>query len=114
MDAHELLKCPEPDLKHWVHAQDATTLNQTFEAIWGEIRGSRLTSGQPRSVLSGTSVELARLASRIADFSGDEALQIQSWRMLSLSLNANEQYEESIPFYRRAVASLEEMGDHSQ
>src|SRR5580693_9475562 len=110
MDARELLKCPEPELKRWVRAQDATTLKQTFEGIWCEIRGSRPTSGQPRSVLSATSVELARVASRIADFSGDEALQIESWRMLSLSLNANEQYEESIPFYRRAVARLEEMG----
>ncbi len=114
MDTLELLRRSDPELKQWVLTQDATALQQTFEAIWSEIRGYRPTCGQPRSATSATSVELARIAARIAEFSGDATLHVGSWRMLSLSLNANEQYEESLPFYDRAISKLEEMGDYGQ
>jgi CHAT domain-containing protein len=90
------------------------TLQNTFDRIWKEIRGSNLYAGQPRSQASAQSVLLARHALQIATNSGSDQFMLEAWRMLAYSLTANEQYEEAIPYYKSVVEMLERMGEHQQ
>jgi len=107
MEVLDLLKRTDPELRQWVLAHPPATLKELFQSIWNEILGARLTAGQPRSVVTSNSVGLARAAHTIAEFSGDEYLLTQSWLMLARCLNANEQYEEAVNFYKLAIPSLE-------
>jgi CHAT domain-containing protein/tetratricopeptide (TPR) repeat protein len=90
------------------------TLQDTFDRIWREIRSANLYGGQPRSQASAHSVSLARHALQIATNSGSDRLMIEAWRMLGLSLTANEQYEEAIQYYKSAIEKLEQLGEHRQ
>jgi tetratricopeptide (TPR) repeat protein len=87
-------------------------LQQTFDRIWGEIREAKLYSGQPRNQASLKSVALAEYALRLAEESGRERFLVEAWRMLAYCLNANEQYKESISYYKKTIEKLEQMGQH--
>jgi CHAT domain-containing protein/tetratricopeptide (TPR) repeat protein len=89
-------------------------LHNTFEEIWKEIRGANLYAGQPRNQASAHSVSLARHALQIATSSGSDRFMIEAWRMLALSLTANEQYEEAILYYKNAIQKLDDIGEHRQ
>src|SRR5262245_33369805 len=96
-------------------------LEQTFEGIWKEIRGapagsatSNHYSGQPRNEASGHGVSLAHEALRMAEDSGRDRFIIEAWKMLEYTLNADERYDEAIPYYDRAIRKLEETGEHGQ
>jgi len=96
-------------------------LEQTFEGIWKEIRGapagsatSNLYSGQPRNEASSHGVSLAHEALRMAEDCGRERFIIEAWKMLAYTLNADERYEEAIPYYDRAIKKLETTGEHGQ
>ena len=99
----------------------AEDLEQTFEGIWKEIRGapsgsatSNLYSGQPRNEASSQGVSLAHEALRLAESCGRERFVIEAWKMLAYTFNADERYEDAIPYYDRAIKRLEETGEHAQ
>jgi len=81
-------------------------LHNTFDGIWREIRGANLYAGQPRSQASAHSVSLAQHALKLATESGTDRLLVEAWRMLAITLNANEQYQEAITYYREAIEKL--------
>ena len=89
-------------------------LQQTFDRMWNEIRGAKLYAGQPRSEASAQSVMLASRALQLATDSSSERFLLQAWRMLAYSLTANEQYEEALPYYQRAIERLEQTGEPGQ
>src|ERR1051326_1827054 len=88
-------------------------LQQTFDRIWKEIRGANLIAGQARTEVTAHTVSLAQNALKLAMESGSDRFLVEAWRMLALTLNGNEQYQEAIPFYRKAIEKLEETGQHS-
>jgi CHAT domain-containing protein len=90
------------------------TLRTRFDRIWEEIRGANLYAGQPRSDGSVRGVLLARQALQIVQNCGNDQFTLEAWRMLAYSLTANEQYEEAIPYYKKAVEMLERMGELRQ
>jgi CHAT domain-containing protein len=90
------------------------TLQQTFDRIWGEIRGANLFAGQPRNEASAQSVTLAWQALQLATDSGNERFLLEAWRMLAYSLLANEQYPQAIQYYKISIEKLEEIGEHRQ
>ncbi len=108
----ELLKKSDDELREWVGSQNDVSLKTVFAQIDTEIRSTRLTAGQPRSVSSSSSVDLARVALRIAEINGEEALIVEACRMLAYTLNADEQYQQSLTYYGRAVPGLEKIGQH--
>ncbi|MBI4471792.1 MAG: CHAT domain-containing protein [Acidobacteria bacterium] len=55
---------------------------------------------------------LAERALQLATESGSERLLVEAWRMLAYSLNANEQFQDAIPYYKKAIEKLEQMGEH--
>jgi CHAT domain-containing protein/tetratricopeptide (TPR) repeat protein len=87
-------------------------LQQTFDRIWSEIRDAKLYSGQPRNEASSQSVLLAEGALRLAEESGKERFLVEAWRMLAYSMNANEQYLEALPYYKKTLEKLDQMGEH--
>ena len=110
----DLLNTSEEELKAWTVAQDPSAVRQTLEEIWQQIRNGHLYAGQPRSEESERSVSLAKACLQIAAYSGNDRLLIQSFRMLAYSLTANEQYQESLPYYETCVSGLEAMGEPGQ
>src|ERR1700674_1517292 len=88
-------------------------LQQTFDRIWTEIRGANLIAGQARNEGSAHSVSLAKRALQLATESGNDGFLVEAWRMLALTLNGNEQYQEAVPYYGKAIEKLEETGQQS-
>src|ERR1051326_6316339 len=114
MGTLELLNKSEDDLRVWTLAQSSSTLQETFDEIWQQIRSGHLYAGQPSSVVSQRGVSLARICLQIASCSANDRLLVQASRMLAYSLTANEQYEESLPYHERSIAGLEALGDMQQ
>jgi hypothetical protein len=106
----DLLKASESELKEWVATQSVETLQKTLGAIDREIRGAMLTGGQPRGTSSATNVDLARMALRIAEI-GHKRLLVAAWRMLAYSLNADEEFEQSLHYYALAIPGLDSLGE---
>ena len=114
MDPLELLNSTEDDLRVWATSQDPSDLERTLEEAWQQIRNTRLYAGQPRSTESERGVSLTKACLHIAAHSGKDRLLVQAWRMLAYTLTANEQYEESLPYYECSISGLEAMGDAPQ
>ncbi len=110
----ELLNTTDDELRAWAVSEDPAVLEKTLEEIWQQIRDFRLYAGQPRSAESEHSARLARACLQAATYSGNDRLVIQACRMLAYSLTANEQYEESLPYHKRAIQNLEATGDRGQ
>src|SRR5262245_1892548 len=110
----ELLNLTQAELKAWTLAQDSSALQNTFDEVWKELRESRLYAGQPRNIQAQKGVMLAKVCLQVAQDSANERLKVEALRMLSYSLTANEQYEESLDYHARAIAGLERAGDLSQ
>jgi tetratricopeptide (TPR) repeat protein len=87
-------------------------LGSLFELIWDRVRP--LYAGQPKSLEAVQGLKLAEAALRIALRVQDKQLLIQARHMMGRSLGANEEFEKAIPFYREAIAGLEESGDSWQ
>ena len=87
-------------------------LQKTFDRIWTEIRGAKLAGGQARNEASAHSVSLAQQALKLATEAGSDRFVVEAWRMLAITLNANEQYQEAITYYRSAIEKLEQRGEH--
>jgi CHAT domain-containing protein len=97
-----------------VDAASAAELQQVFAEIWGRIRQKSLYGGQPSSGNSNRGVELAQLALFVATHTGDGQLFIEAWCMMAYTLNANEQYAESVEYYRLAIGGLERTQDYAR
>jgi CHAT domain-containing protein len=89
-------------------------LQQTFDRIWSQIRGAKLYAGQPRSEASMCSVKWAQQALELATNAGIDRFLVEAWKMLAYSLTANEQYEDSLVYYQRAIDKLEQLGEGRQ
>jgi CHAT domain-containing protein len=85
-------------------------LSEIFDGMWSQIRSANLTSGQPRGSASTESVSLARSALNLARSNADPLFQAEAHRMMAYTLNANEQYEESLTHYQRALEILDAAG----
>src|SRR5438128_1954751 len=88
-------------------------LQQEFDRIWSEIRGAKLAGGQARNEASSHSVALAQRALDLATESGSDHFQIEAWRMLAYTLNANEQYQEAVLYYSKAIEKLGQIGEQA-
>src|SRR5437870_736630 len=97
----------------WLKTMPQADLQQTFDHIWAEIRAAKLAGGQARNEASARSVSLAQQALELATEAGSDRFTVEAWRMLALTLSANEQYQEAIPYYHNAIEKFEEMGENA-
>src|SRR5215813_11436195 len=94
-----------------VEATSPDERRQLFAEIWSSIRKKSLYGGQPSSNSSNHGVQLARFALSVAAHALDDQLLLEAWCMLAYTLNANEQYAESLEYYRMAIDGLERIRD---
>ena len=43
----------------------------------------------------------------------EQRFVVEAWKMLAYTLNADERYEEALPYYDRAIHRLEEIGEQA-
>jgi tetratricopeptide (TPR) repeat protein len=82
-------------------------LSETFEKLWAQIRGSQIYGGQPRNANTAAALTLAQEALRLATDAQDEELLPEAWAMMAYTLNANEQWGDSLPYYEQAIQTRE-------
>ena len=102
-----LLNKNESDLQSYVTTLDEGDLEGLFSQMWDAIREVKLYAGQPRNAASTEALTLSHLAFAIASHSGVEPLRAESHRMMAYVLNADEQYDESISHYTKAIEFFE-------
>src|SRR5437867_10460314 len=102
-----LLNKNESDLQSYVTTLDEGDLEGLFSQMWDAIREVKLYAGQPRNAASTEALTLSHLAFAIAGHSGVEPLRAESHRMMAYVLNADEQYDESISHYTKAIEFFE-------
>ena len=86
-------------------------LRETFEKYWARIRGSQIYAGQPRNSDTAEGVRLAEEALGLATESGDDELLVDAWEMMAYTLNANENWNDALPYYERAIRRHERQGE---
>jgi len=109
-----LLQKTEAALHQWIDSASADDHRQVLAELWEAIRDNGLYGGQPRSEMSSRSVELARVALAIAMRAGGDELLVEAWRMMAYTLNANEQYAESVEYYKLAIDGFDRCQDHAR
>jgi len=105
-----LLLKDEEYLRAYAGSSTTAQLSEIFDTMWSRIRAANLTSGQPRGSESVESASIARLAVTLATSKMDPLLDAEAHRMMAYTLNANEQYEDSIDHYRYALQGFAERG----
>jgi CHAT domain-containing protein len=101
----------ERELCSFVREAECGLIEELFAELWKNIRIGNLYGGQPRSRASLDGVMLARLGLTLAEHSNDVRLTAEAWSMMAYTLNANEDYAESLPFYRKSIEAFERLGD---
>ncbi|PYS52632.1 MAG: hypothetical protein DMG13_15710 [Acidobacteria bacterium] len=103
-----LLSKKEIDLRRYVTGLKHADLQGLFTEMWDAIRQVKLYAGQPRNAASTEALTLSQLALSIADHTEVESLRAESHRMMAYVLNADEQYDESISHYTKAIQFFEQ------
>jgi tetratricopeptide (TPR) repeat protein len=109
-----LLGQNEEAINEFVEAASSEERRLLFADIWDRIRQKGLYGGQPSSENSNNGLHLARLALSAATQTADAELLREAWCMMAYTLNANEQYEESLEYYQQAIEGLERVDDHAR
>jgi len=107
----KLLITNDTDLQQYCICADLSELEELFNQMWNQIRHANLYGGQPRSVSSQESLSVARLSLTVATQANHQRLLAEAWCMMAYALNANEDYVESLFYYRQAIEALERLGD---
>ena len=102
----------DPYLKTYVESKDGKGLRTEIAHVWQDVR-TNLYSGGPRSSQTDQAIARALAALRVASQTNDRVLLAEACRLMAHTLNADEQYEESVEYYRKAIA-LFESGDSAE
>jgi tetratricopeptide (TPR) repeat protein len=96
----------DPYLKTYVESKDGEGLRTEISSVWQNIR-TNLYSGGPRSSQTDQAIARALVALRVASQTNDRILLAEACRLMAHTLNADEQYEQSVEYYRKAIALFE-------
>src|SRR6266478_4905968 len=86
-------------------------IEELINQMWARVRQANLYGGRPRNESSEASLAVAREALAAAEDADDPLLQAEAWSMMAYTLNANERYLESIPYYRQAIQAFDNAGE---
>jgi tetratricopeptide (TPR) repeat protein len=104
----------QQEIRSFAQAAGNDSVKELLEELWQKIRSAKFCAGQPRSQNSIEAVNLARLAVTIAEGSDDEYLRAEAWSMMAYTLNANEDYKESLTYYSKCIEAFEKTGAHDR
>ncbi len=85
-------------------------LKRVLSDAWRQIQARNFLSGQPRSHETVDAVSMCEAALALALRSDNKAHRAEACRMMAYTLSANEQYADSIPYYREALDLLDSLG----
>src|SRR5207249_1989470 len=97
----------DPYLKAYVESRGDSGLRAEIASVWQSIRDRNLYSGGPRSSQTDQAIARALAALRVASQTNDRVLLAEACRLMAHTLNADEQYEQSVEYYQKAIALFE-------
>src|ERR1700751_4085654 len=100
----------QQEIRSYAKSAGNASVKELLDELWQKIRSAKFCAGQPRSHSSTEAVNLARLAVTVAEGSDDEYLRAEAWSMMAYTLNANENYKESMTYYGKCIESFEKTG----
>src|SRR5439155_4693905 len=104
----------DPYLKTYVESNDGGRLRTEIAEVWQSIRSKNLYSGGPRSSQTNQAIARSLTALKLASQTNDRMMLAEACRLMAHSLNADEQYEQSLDYYQKAVALFETSGSEEQ
>lgn len=104
----------DPYLKNYVESNDGSRLQTEISEVWKSIRGKNIYAGGPRSAQSQQAIARSMAALRLASQTNDRALLAEACRLMAHTLNVDEQYEQSMDYYRKAITLFESSGSEEQ
>src|SRR5437016_3522487 len=104
----------DPYLKTYVESKDGKGLRSEIADVWQSIRGTNLYSGGPRSAQTDQAIAQSLAALKVASQTNDRVLLAEACRLMAHTLNADEQYEQSVDYYQKAIALFESSGSGEQ
>jgi tetratricopeptide (TPR) repeat protein len=104
----------DPYLKTYVESKDGHGLRTEVADVWQSIRGTNLYSGGPRGSQTDQAIAQALAALRVASQTNDRMLLAEACRLMAHTLNADEQYAQSVDYYQKAIALFESCGAGEQ
>jgi tetratricopeptide (TPR) repeat protein len=104
----------DPYLKTYVESKDGNGLRTEIADVWQSIRRTNLYSGGPRSAQTDQAIARSLAALRVASQTNDRVLLAEACRLMAHTLNADEQYEQSVEYYQKAIALFESGGAGEQ
>ena len=104
----------DPYLKTYVESKDGKGLRTEIADVWQSIRGTNLYSGGPRGAQTDQAIAQSLAALKVASQTNDRVLLAEACRLMAHTLNADEQYEQSVDYYQKAIALFESIGSGEQ
>jgi tetratricopeptide (TPR) repeat protein len=104
----------DPYFKTYVESKDGNGLRTEIADVWQSIRGTNLYSGGPRSSQTDQAIARSLQALKVASQTNDRVLLAEACRLMAHTLNADEQYEQSVDYYQKAIALFESCGSGEQ
>jgi hypothetical protein len=104
----------DPYLKTYVESNEGARLQTEISEVWKSIRGKNVYSGGPRSAQSQQAIARSMAALRLASQTNDRALLAEACRLMAHTLNVDEQYGQSLDYYRKAITLFESCGSAEQ
>lgn len=96
-------------LKTYVGSREGDRLRGEIAEVSKSVHGN-LYAGQPRSARSDQAIGSALAALKLASQTNDRLLMAEACRLMAHTLNVDEQCEQSIEYYRKAIALYEGAG----
>lgn len=97
----------DPYLKTYVQSNEGSRLRSEIADVAQSIRRRNLYSGQPRSKQSQEAIARSLAALKLASETNDRLLLAEACRLMAHALNGDEQYEQSIEYYQKAITLFE-------
>jgi tetratricopeptide (TPR) repeat protein len=104
----------DPYLKTYAESKDGNGLLTEIADVWQSIRGTNLYSGGPRGTQTDEAMARSISALRLASQTNNRMLLAEACRLMAHALNADEQYEQSVEYYQKAIALFESSGSGEQ
>jgi tetratricopeptide (TPR) repeat protein len=104
----------DPYLKTYVESKDGGHLRKEIAEVWQSIRSRNLYSGGPRSAQTNQAIARSLAALKLASQTNDRMMLAEACRLMAHTLNADEQYQQSIDYYQKAIALFENSGSTEQ
>src|SRR4051812_16935836 len=100
----------DPYLKAYVETKDGDRLRSEIADVWTGIRAQNIYSGGPRGAQSEQAIARSITALKLASQTNDRGLLAEACRLMAHALNLDEQYNQSIDYYQKAIVLFESSG----